>query len=237
MPPSGSSTRRRRYYVWARTAPVFQAVFSDVVMPGMGGIELAKALRARFPHLPVVLASGYSHVLAREDNHGFELLHKPYSAAQVGRVLGRLIANPHPDVGPREQALTDREDPHADVSDTGRLATLEGYGVLDTSPEAGLDGIVVLARALCAVPFAMVSLVTGKGQWFKARSGFAGCETDLESSVCKHVLGRRDLLVIPDLSRDARTKGNPLVLGEPHIRFYAGAPWSLPMATPWAPSA
>lgn len=127
-----------------------------------------------------------------------------------------------------EQALTDREDPHADVSDTGRLATLEGYGVLDTSPEAGLDGIVVLARALCAVPFAMVSLVTGKGQWFKARSGFAGCETDLESSVCKHVLGRRDLLVIPDLSRDARTKGNPLVLGEPHIRFYAGAPLVTP---------
>ena len=65
----------------------FRAVFSDVVMPGMGGIELAKALRIRIPNLPVVLASGYSHVLAREDSHGFELLHKPYSAAQIGRVL------------------------------------------------------------------------------------------------------------------------------------------------------
>jgi len=74
----------------------FQAVFSDVVMPGMGGIELAKALRMRIPALPVILASGYSHVLAQEDSHGFELIHKPYSAAQVGRVLRRIIgASPH----------------------------------------------------------------------------------------------------------------------------------------------
>ena len=78
----------------------FQAVFSDVVMPGMGGIELAKALRIRLPDLPVVLASGYSHVLAREDSHGFELLHKPYSAAQVGRVLHRIIAAPRLPVRP-----------------------------------------------------------------------------------------------------------------------------------------
>lgn len=69
----------------------FRAVFSDVVMPGMGGLELAKVLRYRIPDLPVVLASGYSHVLAREESHGFELLHKPYSAAQIGRVLRRVI--------------------------------------------------------------------------------------------------------------------------------------------------
>ncbi|KQT75785.1 histidine kinase [Methylobacterium sp. Leaf465] len=70
----------------------FRAVFSDVVMPGMGGIELANALRIRLPDLPVLLASGYSHVLAREDRHGFELLHKPYSADQIGEALRRLIA-------------------------------------------------------------------------------------------------------------------------------------------------
>ncbi|POR42196.1 ATP-binding protein [Methylobacterium sp. V23] len=72
----------------------FAAVFSDVVMPGMGGLELAKALLVRLPDLPVVLASGYSHVLASEDSHGFELLHKPYSAAQIGRVLHRIMASP-----------------------------------------------------------------------------------------------------------------------------------------------
>ncbi|MCW6512193.1 PAS domain-containing protein [Hyphomicrobiales bacterium BP6-180914] len=68
----------------------FDVVFSDVVMPGMGGIELAKELRRRLPDLPVVLASGYSHVLAEEGAHGFELLHKPYSAEQLSSTLRRV---------------------------------------------------------------------------------------------------------------------------------------------------
>jgi CheY-like chemotaxis protein len=68
----------------------FDVVFSDVVMPGMGGIALAIELRQRLPKLPVVLASGYSHVLAQETGHGFELLHKPYSADQLSRILRRV---------------------------------------------------------------------------------------------------------------------------------------------------
>ena len=70
----------------------FDAVFSDVVMPGMGGIELAKLLRERMPWLPVVLASGYSHVLAQGGGHGFELLHKPYAADQLARILQRAMS-------------------------------------------------------------------------------------------------------------------------------------------------
>ncbi len=70
----------------------FDVVFSDVVMPGMGGVALAEELRRRLPDLPVVLASGYSHVLAQEGAHGFELLHKPYSAEQLSRVLRRVSA-------------------------------------------------------------------------------------------------------------------------------------------------
>ena len=69
----------------------FDAVFSDVVMPGMGGISLARELRSSLPWLPVVLASGYSHVLAQDDDHGFELLHKPYSAEQLSRVLRKAM--------------------------------------------------------------------------------------------------------------------------------------------------
>ncbi|WP_313899192.1 PAS domain S-box protein [Methylobacterium sp. J-090] len=69
----------------------FDVVFSDVVMPGMGGIELAKTLQRRMPDLPVLLASGYSHVLAHDGLHGFELLHKPYSADQLGRILGKVV--------------------------------------------------------------------------------------------------------------------------------------------------
>ncbi len=72
----------------------FDVVFSDVVMPGMGGIALAEELKRRLPHLPVVLTSGYSHVLAQEGVHGFELLHKPYSAEQLGHVLSRVVLPP-----------------------------------------------------------------------------------------------------------------------------------------------
>ena len=69
----------------------FDLVFSDVVMPGMGGVELAKTLQRRLPQLPVVLASGYSHVLAQDGAHGFELLQKPYSAVQLGRILQQVL--------------------------------------------------------------------------------------------------------------------------------------------------
>lgn len=74
-----------------RTGNGFDLVFSDVVMPGMGGVALAKKLQQRLPGLPVVLASGYSNVLAQEGAHGFELLHKPYSAEQLGRILHQVL--------------------------------------------------------------------------------------------------------------------------------------------------
>jgi CheY-like chemotaxis protein len=68
----------------------FDVVFSDVVMPGMGGVELGEEIRRRHPGLPVILTSGYSHVLAEEGRHGFELLHKPYAAEELSRVLRRV---------------------------------------------------------------------------------------------------------------------------------------------------
>ena len=70
----------------------FQVVFSDVVMPGMNGMELGRRVRELYPHLPVVLTSGYSHVLAQNGHQGFELLHKPYSVEQLSRVLAKAIA-------------------------------------------------------------------------------------------------------------------------------------------------
>ncbi|MCI9878821.1 PAS domain-containing protein [Methylobacterium goesingense] len=73
-------------------AAPFDIVVSDVVMPGMGGVALAQELRRRRPDLPVLLASGYSHILAQEDAHGFELLHKPYSAEQLGQMINRIVA-------------------------------------------------------------------------------------------------------------------------------------------------
>lgn len=65
----------------------FDAVFSDVVMPGMGGIAMAHRIRAMLPDLPIILTSGYSDVMAREGTHGFDLVRKPYSAAQVAEAF------------------------------------------------------------------------------------------------------------------------------------------------------
>jgi DNA-binding NtrC family response regulator len=73
------------------TAGKFDAVFSDVVMPGMSGVELGYEIRRRFPDLPVVLTSGYSHVLAEDVRHGFELLHKPYATEELSRILRRVM--------------------------------------------------------------------------------------------------------------------------------------------------
>ena len=111
------------------------------------------------------------------------------------------------------------------VSDDARLDALARYAILDTPPERGFDDIVHLACQLCRTPVSLVSLVAGDRQWFKARAGFPACETDLNSSVCAHALAQPDdVLVIPDLSIDPRTDSNPLVVGAPFIRFYAGAP-------------
>ncbi|WP_288580533.1 PAS domain S-box protein [uncultured Methylobacterium sp.] len=69
----------------------FEVVFSDVVMPGMNGVELAGEIRQRRPDIPVVLTSGYSDVLAAEGTHGFDLLRKPYSVADLSRILRRAV--------------------------------------------------------------------------------------------------------------------------------------------------
>ena len=69
----------------------FDVVFSDVVMPVMSGVELARTIRSRWPDLPVVLTSGYAHILAAEHGHGFPLLHKPYSLDALGRAIHQAL--------------------------------------------------------------------------------------------------------------------------------------------------
>lgn len=117
-----------------------------------------------------------------------------------------------------------RDEDTACLHDPERLAALAAYDVLDTPAEPEFDDIVFLASTICETPVALVSLVETDRQWFKATVGFEGSETPIEQSVCAHALALRELLVIPDLSADPRTRRNTLVTGEPSIRFYAGAP-------------
>lgn len=116
---------------------------------------------------------------------------------------------------------------HPDA-ETGRLAALVGYGILDTPPEPAFDDVVSLATTICGTPVALVSFVDRNRQWFKARKGFPRCETTLGESVCSLALDSHEILEIEDLAADSRTASNPLVRSDPRIRFYAGAPLVTP---------
>lgn len=109
------------------------------------------------------------------------------------------------------------------TSDAARITKLRELEILDTAPDAAFDGLVAIAKTVCRTPTALISLVDENRQWFKARSGFEPCETGLDSSVCAHALRNNATLIVPDLSLDRRTIANPLVTGDPNIRFYAGA--------------
>ena len=68
----------------------FDVVFSDVIMPGMNGVDLGREIHRLYPTLPVILTSGYSHVLVQEGHHGFELLKKPYAVEDLSRILRKV---------------------------------------------------------------------------------------------------------------------------------------------------
>jgi PAS domain S-box-containing protein len=103
-----------------------------------------------------------------------------------------------------------------------RLAALARYEMLDTPREKEFDDIAELAAAICATPIAVVNLVGDRRQFFKAEVGLGVRETPFESSFCAKALLEQDLLVVSDATADPRFDCNPLVTGEPHIRFYAG---------------
>ncbi len=104
-----------------------------------------------------------------------------------------------------------------------RLAALARYDVLDTPCEAAFDEVAALAAKLCDVPIAVVNLIGDRRQFFKAEVGLGVRETPFESSFCAKAILEQDFLLVPDATQDRRFDGNPLVEGEPHLRFYAGA--------------
>lgn len=108
--------------------------------------------------------------------------------------------------------------------ETERLAALRRYEVLDTAADPEFDHIAELASIVCQTPIALISLVDDRRQWFKARVGLEVESTDRDAAFCAHAIVSDDLMVVPDAMQDSRFATNPLVLGDPKIRFYAGAP-------------
>ena len=109
-----------------------------------------------------------------------------------------------------------------------RLNTLRGYEILDTHPEDRFDDLTRLAALICSTPISLISLVDEDRQWFKSKTGLEVCQTPREEAFRAHAIMSPELLLVPDATRDPRFANNPLVLGELHVRFYAGAPLTAP---------
>jgi excisionase family DNA binding protein len=110
------------------------------------------------------------------------------------------------------------------ADEEARLRQLAALHLIDTPDEAVFDRLTWLASQVAETPIALISLLTSRRQWFKSRIGLDVCETPREWAFCSHAILENKPMIVEDAHRDQRFQGNPLVTGEPFIRFYAGFP-------------
>ena len=113
-----------------------------------------------------------------------------------------------------------------------RLDALRRYAILDTPREADFDEVVRVTSAICNAPISVINLIDQGRQWFKAEVGLGVRETPIDSSICAHAILQSELFIIPDTTQDDRFCDNPLVTGDPRLRFYAGALLETPEGFP-----
>lgn len=105
-----------------------------------------------------------------------------------------------------------------------RIEALQQYHILDTAPERQFDDLTQLIAGICETPMAIITLLDAERQWFKSRIGIGVSETAREIAFCNFAIQQRDLFIVRDSHQDPRFIDNPLVTGDPYIRFYAGTP-------------
>lgn len=118
------------------------------------------------------------------------------------------------------------------IDESVRAEAMAAFDLASLRDTVALRRITDFAATLCDAPIALVSLVEDQRQLFLARTGLDVAETPRESSFCQHAMLRDDIMVVPDACQDERFAANPLVTGDPHIRFYAGAPLVVDQTVP-----
>lgn len=119
------------------------------------------------------------------------------------------------------------QEPPIPSNEIERLELIRQLDILDTEAEEGYDGIVYVASLICNAPISSITIIDKNRQWFKAKLGNLADETPRVYSFCSHAILGSDILEVVDSQKDERFKDNPYVLGDPHVRFYAGAPLEL----------
>ncbi|WP_422749382.1 sensor domain-containing diguanylate cyclase [Mycobacterium sp. WMMD1722] len=115
--------------------------------------------------------------------------------------------------------------PAAETDDeVARLGTLASFDVVDTPPEGAFDDLTALAADVCRTPMALISFVDARRQWHKSRYGIEVAELPRAVSFCAHAITSHAVTEMPDTRLDPRFDRHPLVVGDPYVRFYAGAP-------------
>ncbi|MFH1603164.1 MAG: GAF domain-containing protein [Pseudomonadota bacterium] len=170
-------------------------------------------------HLPAGRPPNLNSIRPVNVRFGYQSRHNASEAHEPVRAT--YIAKDYTDWNSEKVAM---RPPNRPADEKQRLSTLHALGLLDTSPEERFDVITRTVAALYNAPIALISLVDSKRQWFKSRYGVAISETPREVSFCGHAILGSDILVVDDAQQDERFNDNPLVLGEPFVRFYAGRP-------------
>jgi serine/threonine protein kinase len=153
---------------------------------------------------------------------------RPEDRFASARELRDALVGVEQQIAPADAALPESLDVPLAGDELGRLAALERLEILDTEPEPEFDDLALLASQVCEAPFALISFVDRDREWFKAKVGLSESSFPRLVALCAPAIQGRDVFIVPDAASDHRFSENPLVVNEPGLRFYAGAPLLTP---------